>query len=50
MVLLWILSVDVGVICAGFSKKALPRMWILIGLLGMFLTFILLMIRSGFMG
>lgn len=50
MVLLWVLSADIGVICAGLSKKVLPRMWILMGLLGMFLTFILLMMRAGFMG
>lgn len=48
MVLLWVLSADIGVICAGISKKPLPRLWILVGLLGMFLTFILLMMRAGF--
>ena len=50
MVLIWILSADIGVICAGLSKNVLPRLWILIGLLGMFLTFILLMMRTGFLG
>jgi hypothetical protein len=50
MVLLWILSMDIGVICAGLSKNVMPRLWILIGLLGMFLTFILLMMRTGFLG
>lgn len=50
MVLLGVLSVDVGIICAGFSKRPLPRLWILIGLLGMFLTFILLMMKAGFTG
>lgn len=50
MVLLWILSADIGLICAGFSKNVLPRLWILIGLLGMFLTFILLLMRTGFLG
>jgi hypothetical protein len=50
MILIWVLSMDLGLIGAGFTKGPLPRMYILVGLGVMFFSFILLMIRQGFLG
>jgi hypothetical protein len=50
MVLLWILAMDLGIIAAGFTKGPLPRLYLLVGLGVMFFSFILLMIRQGFLG
>ncbi len=50
MVLTWILAMDLGLIGGAVTKRPLPRLYLLIGLGVMFFSFILLMIRQGFMG
>lgn len=46
--ILWLASLDVGMICAAIAKKPLPRLYILIGFLGAFLAYLFLMMRVGF--
>jgi hypothetical protein len=50
MVTIWILAMDLGLIAGGFMKAPLPRLYLLGGLGVMFISFILLMIRQGFLG
>ena len=50
MVLTWILAMDLGLIGGAVSKRPLPRLYLLVGLGVMFFSFILLMLRQGFMG
>jgi hypothetical protein len=49
-VMIWILAMDLGLIAGGFTKGPLPRLYLLVGLGVMFISFILLMIRQGFLG
>lgn len=49
-VLTWILAMDLGLIGGAVSKRPLPRLYLLVGLGVMFFSFILLMMRQGFMG
>jgi hypothetical protein len=50
MVLIWILAMDLGLIGAAVTKGPLPRLYLLIGIGVMLLSFILLNIRQGFIG
>ncbi|UCD92912.1 MAG: hypothetical protein JSV43_03060 [Methanobacteriota archaeon] len=46
--ILWLVSLDVGMICAAVANKPLPRLYILIGFLGAFLAYMFMMMRVGF--
>ncbi|MFQ5884418.1 MAG: hypothetical protein ACE5IO_04885 [Thermoplasmata archaeon] len=46
--IIWLVSLDVGLICAAFAKRPLPRLYMLIGFLGAFLAYMFIMMKIGF--
>lgn len=46
--IIWLVSLNVGMICAAFARTPLPRLYILIGFLGAFLAYMFIMMKMGF--